>query len=372
MAYRHQERWERICLIVSGVNIGILSVAMWDLQPKRNAWIEHHKQHLFYFLPDKLKCFLCGEAVFTVDIHGGHDEDRTFELRMLHIAGHMTQEYSPPTDHVPDPLMLDHMLALTIITKGQDPNLRSQRITQPEDLLRSNSSADNRTESTESCGVDERLKDYKHQESLCKDWRYEAGLDTTLPSLRGIGWTRFASVRQMNTRNWPDFDDFIKLDSQTEKGDAGKWTITDLDRISWDVFASSITSASGAVNEFMFSFNTWLDWTLTCGSGAPAGTIVCGHSENERVGERDGDAHPACSAALTNAPRKRGAGDDGDDGKKRRYKAPPTEAWVKERRLACPYLKHNPYQFGANGSPCRTASWPLQSRSPNPKFQELK
>lgn len=314
---------------------------------EQESWIEHHKKHLKYNYPEKLKCFLCGEAVFHVNTDEGRNYDRTFELRMLHIAEHITREYIQRTCHEPDPLMLDHMLDLGIITNVKDPRPSDRKIPNPDNELSSNSSGEARTESRicsdDNTGGCTHSGIWKSQVEDFTDVIHGA----TPPILIGIDTTRHGNVNQMASRNWGDF---IKLDSEARLGDAGNWVPTYLDLISGDIFTYFMTPVSDVFDEFLFSFNSWLDWALTCQGGSPVVDNTCGRDGNHGNEGSDEEYQQTPKSSSTSASRKKGGGGGGHGGKKRRGEKLQPSDWIERGYFACPFLKHDPY--GANRERC--------------------
>ncbi|KAH8908541.1 hypothetical protein BR93DRAFT_966600 [Coniochaeta sp. PMI_546] len=152
----------------------------------------------------------------------------------------------------------------------------------------------------------------------------------------------------MASRNW---EDFIKLDSEARQGEAVSWVPTYLDLISGDIFTYFVITASDVFDEFLFSFNSWLDWALTCQDGGPVVDNTGGRDESHGNEGSDEDYQQTPKSSSTSASRKRGGGGgDGHGGKKRRGQKLQPSDWVERRYFACPFLKHNPY--GANRERC--------------------
>lgn len=300
---------------------------------EQDRWIEHHKEHLKHNYPERLKCCLCSDAFFDVDVRNGHDYYRNFTLRMLHIAEHMIYEHMPSPTNVWDPLMLDHLLHLGIITEDKKPRLADMRT----------SDSDNVPSSSSTSGVGTRSVYSNDNNGGPKQSRE---LDVF-----GIDSTRHGYMKKMTSISWLTFKN---SDSLARLGQGGIWIPTNLDLICVDIFAYTIPATSEVFDEFLFSFNGWLDWTLTLQSDLPSGNAAGrGADNNAEDGNEDGNEENNLTPNESSAPgRKKNNKGGGNGGKGKRDEKLTPHDMARLRYFACPYLKKDPH--GVNRDRCIT------------------
>lgn len=370
----------------------------------QDAWIEHHKEHLGHKYPPLLACWMCGERTFIADIYKGlnaHNEhndpnqrqvvnEKNFERRMKHIAHHITLEISRPVPHEFDILLLDFMKEngfinaakyesakargkhsmgerrlqvgwrddiCAIALSTEDSGTFSSRAQHAEENDRNWSSDDARLVKESSFGLDQ----LELVDGITSGVNRQARMRQEA-FLTGIGPTRFGDVPEREARRYRSryFSDFVARDNgptiYASKNQSARFCPP----------AVIVKSAAEASNEFMFSFNNWLDWTSTAqseaisrGSTSDRSGSKCSAAESDNTGNRTGNRHySGLTPVILIRKRTQDRNEDGGGGdKKRPNKGLSTNVSVEKPRFACPYLKHDP--FGANRERCH-ASWKMK------------
>lgn len=372
----------------------------------QDAWIEHHKEHLGHRYPPVLACWMCGERTFIANIYKGlnaHEEhsdpdqrqvvnEKNFERRMKHIADHITHEISIAMPHEFDILLLDFMKDKGFIdaakyettkTLGkhsmgerrlqvgwrddicaielptEDSSTFSSRAQHVEDKHRNWSSDDARVVNELCFGLDQ----LELVDGITSGVNRQARIRQEA-FLTGIGPTRFGDVPEREARRYRG----RYLSGFVARGNSP--TIYGSKNQPARLYPPAVTvkSAAEASNEFMFSFNNWLDWTSTAQSEAISRGSTSDRSgskrsaaESDNTGNQPDNRTGKCHySGLTPVIRKRTQDHNEDEGggdKKRPIKGPSTNIFVERPRFACPYLKHDP--FGANREHCH-GSWELK------------
>lgn len=361
----------------------------------QDAWVEHHKEHLGYKYPAALACWLCGEMSFLADIYKGKGRlneptdphprhvanEKNFEIRMAHVARHIIFEAIEPYVHDVDILMLDFMREQNII----DPvKYQSVRENAPQ-------------------GLGERHLNYGYRDDIVEVRPRPTDLSVMLPS---IGNEREPNSLGTNHDVPPDSEsilelclDLIKLDLEHEtegrlqrrtrlgqgtflSGTGSTRMFEVLERRQtayWSrylsefkplaipparITASGSPSLSGwrtksisTSDEFMFSFNDLLDWTLQDRTG----TVTCGNASDSNGGPKfDGKDRTGREDVSdgqgqgTNGEDRRDEGGDRGGGDRRGRRGNKDSPWdmpinidvcqlAEMRWFACPFLKHDPH-----------------------------
>jgi hypothetical protein len=159
-------------------------------------------------------------------------------------------------------------------------------------------------------------------------------MEQTIP-LNGIGPGRYSDFTERNYS--PYLSNYNSADSPSTTHNANR----SLQGVETPETAS--TRGNDAINEFMFSFNGWLDSILTCPSGdQPRGsdggkldTVALDSRGRGRTKKRK----------LVSDRSDDSQGRDGEGGGKKPPSRDLEADWVRMRYLACPYLKHDPQFF---------------------------
>lgn len=120
-----------------------------------------------------------------------------------------------------------------------------------------------------------------------------------------------------------------------------------------DKLRRCVNPHSKASNDFMFSFNPWLDWTLTCQNEVGSGSSGQAPNSTDHASENKCTAEAGATGQAAQDDNDRSSGGGDEETPNPPHNPQPTDG-DRMRALACPYLKHSPQLFKHNNT-CRNA-----------------